>query len=202
MKTPCLFLLVTLPAGCGSPTTGSKPVRSQPPVSAPAAAPAPVAPDLIWSDFMPHSAAFRAELPGEVNEQQSTRHTSAGTALVVKYFVGLEGSVFGVMLTSYPPGVLDRSFPQQIISAARDASLAGTDPTILKEEKNEYVDRANPDRVFPGRLVIAETAGLLMKSQWYVVGDTLYQILQTSPAEQPFDGVFERMARSFRLSSQ
>jgi hypothetical protein len=166
------------------------------------ATPAPVAPELAWSDFIPHSAAFRAVLPGVVNEQQSTRHTSAGSALVAKYLVDLDGSVFGVMLTSYPPGVLDRSFPQQILSAARDASMAGTHPTILKQEKNEYVDPENPERVFPGRVVVAETAGLLMKYQWYVVGDTVYQIMQTSPAELPFDGVFERIVRSFRLSAQ
>ena len=202
MKLPALVIATFIIAGCSGPDP--KPAGPAPlPRAAPTAAPVRTVPELVWAPFVPHSGAFEVELPGEVQEQQTEQRTSSGAALVLQYLVDLDGSVFGVMLTSYPPGVLDEMFPQQVMSAARDASMAGMDADIVEQAKNEYADPDQAERRFPGRRVIAETpAGLLMKSQWYVVGDTVYQLLQTSATELPFEGAFERMVGSFRLSSQ
>jgi len=203
MKSSHLLVIACLTAGCSSSDTGSPGPAPLPVGGRPTAAPTPTAPKLVWTEFMPHSGAFQVELPGPVMEQETEQRTSSGTALVLQYLVDLDGSVFGIMLTSYPPGVLEEMFPQQVMSAARDATMAGMEADISKQEKNEYTDPDNESRVFEGRLVIAETPdGLLMKSQWYVVGDTVYQIMQTSASEFPFDGAFERIVESFQLSSQ
>jgi hypothetical protein len=203
MKSLHLVVIACLIAGCSSSDTGPAGPAAMAIGGHDATPPTRKTPELVWAQYMPHSGAFQVDLPGEVAEQQTEQRTSAGAALVLQYLVDLDGSVFGVMLTSYPPGVLDDMFPQQVMSASRDATMAGMDAEILKEEKNEYVDPDDDSRVFPGRLVLAETPdGLTMKSQWYVVGDTLYQLMQTSSAELSFEGAFERIVKSFQLSSQ
>ena len=200
-----LALGLVILAGCGGTDATSTPVAGNPPTAAPtvaageaatatsATAPAPAAttapappagptsavpPPAGWQDVAPANSGFHASLPGAPTSGQLSLTTAQGRIDLQTFVVVSNAVTYTVGFGDYPADVVQKTQVARILDAARDALLASTSGTMVKEDGLMLPGAKSDD----GRAVnLTAPGGIAVKARFYLLGRRLHLLQVAAP---------------------
>jgi hypothetical protein len=154
-------------------------------------------PDAPWTELSPEDKAFTIQFPGTPVKQVEKIKTPTGTIDVISYALKPSKDRPAYLLSySEFAGQPDKLTPQQRLDKAQAGALASTKGK-LQSQKNFTLQG------YPGReLLIATPEDQHLRTQIYVVGDRVYQLIVVGPADQVASKDADKFFDSFKLKPQ
>jgi hypothetical protein len=139
--------------------------------------------------------SFSVMLPKDVKEDKQTAFTELGPIEFISYSAKAEFQEFTIAYSDYPDTFVVATGPNVLLDGSRDGAVRNVQGKLLSETKIEI-------NGYPGReLKIESPQKIILKSQIYMVGKRLYQLMAISNSDHSLDKEIDEV-KSDRLKRE
>lgn len=147
--------------------------------------------------FSSEAGEFSISTPAPFEETQQSVDTPVGTVEIVTFTAETEQSAYVVAYTDYPPEIVEQSNPQELLDSSRDGAVTNIGGTLVREKEIDL--KGNPGRSLLINANTDEGDATMVRSDIYLVGNRLYQVLVVAPEPIMREGSADRFLQSFNL---
>lgn len=145
--------------------------------------------------FVSDEGRFAVRFPSEPKFSKTTKKTDVGVIDVNNYMAEIGGSAYAASYTDYPESIIDLSDPEAILDGAAKGQADAVGGTLVESTRVEIDGH-------PGRATevdVSEAKGVVWRSNTYLVGERLYQVVVVQPAAADDRDRARRFFDSFML---
>lgn len=154
-----------------------------------------------WKEYSSAEGRFSILFPGKVTEEAQVTQLAPGVELRLRIFKHETVAESSVMYADYPMPLDDPAMAKSVLDAGAKGAAATINAEVL--ELKEITLDGFPGRYLKERL----TSNEIMRVKMYLVGQRLYQIAITTPAEQGmsadkmknYDAMADKFLNSFKI---
>ena len=152
-----------------------------------------------WEEFSPEGGGFAVMMPGTPAEDSGVVETKIGKLTNRMFYLQDGGRLYMASYAEFPQPVADPAVIKRMLDSGRDRALAQSKARLVSEKQMTLGGH-------PGRAVVAEADGALIRARFYWVKQRLYQaVMLTASGRAPAavkadEGAAAKFFDSFKLT--
>jgi hypothetical protein len=147
---------------------------------------------LAWKEFRSVEGNFSVSMPGEVEVESQEIESEVGALPTYTFTATEKTAAYVVAYTDYPADSIGDVDPAAILDGARDGVQESLNGTIVRERNITISGH-------PGRDLEMKSGEMQVRSNIYLVGSRMYQVIAVVPTKGKMPKSVEKFLASFKL---